>query len=69
MKTIFPGELIQYSGYNQWAEVSDKVNEDMACGGMHYNGTLTSIDCDAKCYFICEHENKLLGYLDDRFSG
>ncbi|XP_013146067.1 PREDICTED: macrophage mannose receptor 1-like [Papilio polytes] len=67
-KTIL-GELIQYSGYNQWAEVSDNVNEDMACGGMHYNGTLTSIDCDAKCYFICEHENKLLGYLDDRFSG
>ncbi|XP_014370346.2 macrophage mannose receptor 1-like [Papilio machaon] len=63
------GENIERSGYNQWAENEpDNGKGDKECGAMDYNGSLTSISCDAQCYFICEHENKLLGYVDDRFS-
>ncbi|XP_013180701.1 PREDICTED: macrophage mannose receptor 1-like isoform X2 [Papilio xuthus] len=68
-KTVL-GEYIETSGYKQWAENEpDNENENKECGAMDYNGSLTSISCDAKCYFICEHENELLGYVDDRFSG
>ncbi|CAH2073666.1 unnamed protein product, partial [Iphiclides podalirius] len=63
-KTILGTKLIE-SEYEKWDENQPEEGTEQ-CGFMSYNGLLKGLSCENKCPFICEHENPLLGSLDER---
>ncbi|CAG4910852.1 unnamed protein product [Colias eurytheme] len=47
-------------GYTRWGNGQPDGGEREKCGSMFYNGKLNDINCDVKCFFICEHEISFL---------
>ncbi|XP_013146398.1 PREDICTED: C-type mannose receptor 2-like isoform X2 [Papilio polytes] len=66
-KTVM-GETLEQAGYASWGNNQPDGGENERCGSMFYNGQLNDVSCTTvRCFFICERENKLLGFLNDKF--
>lgn len=62
------GETLEQAGYASWGNNQPDGGENERCGSMFYNGQLNDVSCTTvRCFFICERENKLLGFLNDKF--
>lgn len=58
------------SGYFKWGGGQpDNSGGNEICGGMFYSGTINDVNCERRCFFICEHDvGTLSGSIDDRFT-
>ncbi|XP_041977472.1 macrophage mannose receptor 1-like [Aricia agestis] len=54
------GTDLRSSGYVKWGKDLPEGRGDRTCGGMFFDGLLNAVSCDAKAFFICEHEIRLL---------
>ncbi|CAK1545330.1 unnamed protein product [Leptosia nina] len=55
------GRPVKALGYCKWGHNQPDGGDNETCGSMFYNGKLNDINCEQKCFFICEREIPILG--------